>query len=641
MKTKLLIILGFLTLNSFAQTVTDSTTTLSEVRIEGVRANKVAPVPQITIKRADIQKFHQGYETSQLLDDTPSVISSSDGGHPYGYTSFRIRGVDQTRINMTFNGVPLNEPEDQGVYFSNYPNFLETVSSLQIQRGVGTSTNGVSSYGGSINFIGETGQTQRTSVKLTNGSFNTTLLNISSGTGLIKDKFSFFYNLTAYESDGYKYGSGGNGFSYYLATSYKVNRNTFRLTFFNGQSRNGMAWLPVSETDINSNPRTNYNDNDSWDNFKQTFAQLEYSRLFNANTKLTTTAFYTKLLGSYDYYMVGKNYFFLDSDFFGLNTNFTKKLTTTEINAGVNGNFYQRQHKSTFEFDSFRNTGFKNEGSSYFKVNQKLGSLNLFADLQYRFVDFSYDGSNYMPNQQWSFFNPKGGFKIKADDNVEVYGFVAQTHREPTRSNLFGGASNFIELSNITSESALDYELGFDVKNSKMTFNMNLYYMDFKNEITSNGEYGDNSLLLFYNVDRSYRSGLEISTLYKFDNGFGINYNSNLSKNGIKGSKLVQLYSPEVIQNLTVSYDRKGFTSSLSAKYHSRSFIDVNNEYTTPEFIIFNANVGYTYRKFSLYLTFINLTNQEYFTNGNAVEGERYFFVNAPLNYSATLKLNF
>lgn len=635
-----ILLVFFITYQTFSQTPSDSIITLEEVRIEGVRANSNSPIPQTTIRKAEIQKFHQGYELSQLLDDTPSITSNSDGGHPYGYTYFRIRGIDQTRINMTLNGVPLNEPEDQGVYFSNYPNFLETISSIQVQRGVGTSTNGVSSYGGSINFIGNTGETREFSGKVTAGSFNTRLGNLTISSGNVNG-FSGFLNLSSYETDGYRRGSGGTGSSAYFGGGYKDGKNIFRLTLFTGRSKNGMSWLPVSESDIRIDPRTNYNENDAWDDFSQTFTQFEYNRLFSDNLKLTTTLFYTKLKGEYDYYMVGTNYFFLDSDFYGLNTNLNKKYKSGEFNLGVNGNMYSREHKSTFEFDSFKNNGNKDDGNVYAKINHNIGNLTLFGDVQFRSVRFTYDGSVEMPTQQWNFFNPKFGLKLKADKGLDVYGFVAKTHREPTRSNLFGGSSNFVELSNIVSESVLDYELGFNYKDNKTLFNFNLYYMDFKNEITSNGEYGENSLLLFYNVDRSYRSGIEINVLYKFDNGFGINYNNNLSKNGISGTDEVQLYSPEVIQNFTLSFDKKGFSSSISAKYHSSSFIDTANDFTTPSFIIFNSNVGYTYKHFSLYLSLINLTNQQYYTNGSVFNGERQFFVNAPLSYNSTLKFSF
>lgn len=639
MKKKLTILLICLTTLSFSQQVTDSTTTtLEEVRIEGVRAYANTPVPQVTIHKSEIQRFHQGFEVSQFLDDTPAVTSSSDGGHPYGYTSFRIRGIDQTRINMTLNGVPLNEPEDQGVYFSNYPNFLETISSFQVQRGVGTSTNGVSSYGGSINFIGNTGETRAVSAKITTGSFNTKLINASVGTGYGK-RISGFLNFSSYETDGYKRGSGGTGTSFYFGGAYKGLKDIIRLTLFTGRSKNGMSWLPVSETDINNDPRTNYNENDGWDDFNQSFTQLEYNRQLNNKTKLTTTGYYTKLKGEYDYYMVGTNYFFLDSDFYGVNTNINKKYSTGEFNVGVNGSLYSREHKSTFEFDPFENVGRKNEANIYTKLNQNLGPFILFGDIQYRTVNFSYDGGIEMPVQQWNFFNPKGGFKIKANDGLEFYTFIAQTHREPTRSNLFGGSDNFVELSNIVAERVLDYEFGFNYKDQEVKFGFNFYHMNFTNEITSNGEYGDNSLLLFYNVAKSYRSGLEVSAIYKFKTGFGINYNGNFSTNGINGSDKVQLYSPDVIQNLSISYDKNGISSSISAKYHSTSYIDIQNEFTTPNFIVFNANVGYTYKAFSVYLSLINLTDQKYYTNGNAVGGERYFFVNAPLSYNATLKV--
>lgn len=312
-KRLLIALVTLFTTTIYAQN--DTIKTLDEVTIQGIRSTKNTPVTQKTIFRDEIQNTYQGFEVSTLLNKTPNVTMSTDNGTPFGYTYFRIRGIDQTRINMTLNGVPLNEPEDQGVFFSNYPNFLDNIQSVEVQRGVGTSTNGVSSFAGSINFSSPNGLEKGGNIRYTSGSFNSTKISSSYSTGLNSKKLALYTNTSIYQTDGYRYGSGGNGKSLFLSGGYFGENNKLKFTGFIGNSKNGMAWQPVSEDEVNDDPRKNYNENDAWDNFTQSFIQLEYSNKINSNTNLSTSVFYNKLDGGYDYVMNGTKNLFLQSNF--------------------------------------------------------------------------------------------------------------------------------------------------------------------------------------------------------------------------------------------------------------------------------------------------------------------------------------
>ncbi len=394
MKIKLLIIALITTMCLFAQTPQDSIVKLDEIVVNGIRSGKTTPVTEKTITRSEIQKTYQGYEVSITLSNkTPNVTTSSDNGTQFGYTYFRIRGIDQTRINMTLNGVPLNEPEDQGVFFSNYPNFTDNIQSMEVQRGVGTSSNGVSSFAGSINFTSPSGFDKETSVKYTVGDFSTVRLSTTYSSGLNSKKMALYVNGSTYNTDGYRYGSGGNGNSLFISGGYFGEKNKLKFTGFTGNSKNGMSWMAVSESDINNDPRTNYNKDDGWDNFTQTFTQLEYTNKVSTNSLLSSSVFYNRLNGGYDYLTTqfggGNRNLFLASNFYGVVTNLNYKGEKLKVDFGISGNIYNREHSYTF---LETNKGFKNELSSYLKLNRNVNKMVFSLDLQQRFVQFDYKG---------------------------------------------------------------------------------------------------------------------------------------------------------------------------------------------------------------------------------------------------------
>lgn len=642
---KILFALSLITLSVSAQDTT-KVVSLTDIEVTGVRTNSNTPISQKTLTSDDIHKTYQGQEMSYILDKTPSITSQSDGGQPNGYTTFRLRGIDQTRINMTLNGVPLNESEDQGVYFSNYPNFALNVKSMQIQRGVGTSSNGTASYGGSINFESKTGIDRGLSAEYGYGSFNTNHINATYSSGINEHKLALFASVSGYTSDGYKYNSSGQGCSAFLSTGYYGGKNVIKFTGFTGRSMNQMAWLAVSEADIKLDPKTNYNPKGENDDFTQSFAQLQYVRSLTTHSTLTTTGYYNRLDGIWGMYVSPTDLmkFKLGSNFYGIQSNYLLEVNKLVLNIGVHANAYNRLHNGSIGgISQYTNTGYKNEYSIYSKIGYTIGKFNVYGDLQARKVSFIYVGDSTMTPFNWFFLNPKGGITFNYSNHVNYYFSIGQNHREPTRTDLFSGNDNLITVNKLVPESVIDYEFGSNLNINKLSLQYDFYYMDFKNELTFAGGLGPNGLNLMSSVSKSYRSGVEIDLNYKLFKGFSITNSSNYSYCRIKGDgkEYQPLYTPNLIINQGLLYTYKGFYIGASAKYHSKSYINSDNTLYTPEFIIYNATLGYTTKHYSIDLQGVNLMNTRYYTSGYTIGTDKYLYVNTPLSGYITLKATF
>jgi iron complex outermembrane receptor protein len=643
MKRIITAIVILFTTSLFAQT-NDTINKLNDVFISGIRSNKSTPVTTKTVYRKEIQKTSQTTEISSYLTKTPNITMSSDNGTAFGYTYFRLRGIDQTKINMTLNGAPLNDPEDQGVFFSNYPNFLDNVQSLEVQRGVGTSTNGVSSFAGSINFNTPSGIDKGGDVKLTFGSFNTTKLTGSYSTGLI-NKMSLYANVSTYKTNGYRDRSGGNGGSIFLSGGYFGEKNKVKFTAFSGHSGNEMAWLAVAESDIKSDPKTNYNSNDATDSFNQSFIQLEYNSVLAEKLNLSTSAFYNRLDGSYDYAMNGTRNLSLSSNFYGALSNLSFKSENDRLDFGLSANSYTRYHRyeTTDYFSALNNNyGIKKELSSYVKYNHSFDKLVLSVDLQFRHSDFDYFGDVSFDKVNWNFFNPKVGAIYNLNAVTNVYFSVGKSHREPTRTNMFGGNDYLIDYTNVKPESVINYELGLNHQYNKLYLQANLFYMDFKDEIALKGGTTPSGVSLTESVDKSFRSGLEFDLKYNVTNNFNVRYNYAFTYSKIVNSNetFYNILTPKNISNLVLSYEKNNLLVELVGRSQSKSYLDLGNTSTIGAFNVINANIGYTFKSYSVILSLNNLTSEKYYTNGNLIETERQLFTNPKINGFITFKYN-
>lgn len=658
MKNFLTLLTIFLTSITFGQ-VQDTTkvTALDEVTIQGIRSTKNTPVTQKTLFRSDIQKTYQGFEVATLLNKTTNITMYSDNGTPFGYTYFRLRGIDQTKINMTLNGVPLNEPEDQGVFFSNYPNFLDNIESVEIQRGVGTSTNGVSSFAGSINFTSPNGFNKSGNVRYTIGAFNSLKLSSTYSTGLSDKKLALYTNASVYQTGGYRYGSDGKGKSLFLSGGYFGTNNKLKFTGFIGNSQNGMAWQPVSETDINNNPRTNYNKDDAWDDFTQSFLQLEYGKRINSTTNLNTSIFYNKLDGGYDYALTGTRNLFLQSNFYGVVTNLNYKGETTKVDFGVSVNTYNRFH----DYDSMltdplnNNKGTKQELSSYLKVSQQFENLVLTLDLQKRYVRFDYDGNVQLNTINWNFFNPKTGFVYNLTNKSNIYFTIGQSFREPTRTNMFMFSDNdwLIDglFNNVKPEKVVDYEFGVKHTSNKLVLQANLFYMNFSNEILPSGGTAPNSVGNSVSSPNSFRKGIEIDFKYNITKYLSFDYNQSLTYtkfedifvNDTQLDSGQAILTPRNIFNIGLTYNKKGFLFGVTSKSQSSSYLDLSNENKIDSFTVLNSVIGYENDDYSVLLSVNNITSEKYYTNGSmvALSSERHLFTNPLINSFLTLRYKF
>ena len=536
--------------------------------------------------------------------------------------------------------------------------FATNVQSMQIQRGVGTSSNGTSSYAGSINFESKNGLDTTTNVEVGLGSFNTGRFNVNHSTGIMKNGLAVYGSLAGYSSEGYRYNSGGDGYSIFVGAGLYKPKNTLKFTMFNGQSNNKMAWLAVSESDIKNDPRTNYNPKGEDDKFKQSFIQVQNIKKFSSSSTLTSTVYYNRLDGIWGMFADSVNLmnFGLGSNFYGLINNYSLNLKKLNINVGAIVNNYNREHNMRFNLDTanvYVNNGIKRELSGYAKASYDINKFTLYADAQIRNVNFKYVGDVSMSDLNWTFFNPKVGVNFRQNKNISYYISVGQSHREPTRTDMFRGQDFYDGTLNSDikiGESVIDFELGSYLNYKNLHIQYNLFYMNFSNEFMPLGAIGPNGLPLMVSVSKSYRSGVELDFTYKINKLFTLANNSSFmnykitSKEEYEGKKYInkkQLYTPNVIVNQSVNFEHKNLIANVSVRYQSKSFIDFENTATAPQFTVLNCNFGYKFSIFTALIHLNNITNKKYFTNGYVIAEERYFFANAPFNVGFTIKAKF
>jgi len=643
---KKLFMLAFLSL-SFMVSAQDTIKTLQDVTIYGVRSNKTSPISKSSLNRETLQKTSIGQEVSTVLNQTPNVTFHSDNGTPFGYTYFRMRGLDYTKMNMTLNGVPLNDPEDQGLFLSNYPGFIDNIQSMEVQRGVGTSSNGVASFAGSVNFISADGTEKGSNLRYSIGAFNSLRTSGTYSSGLSKKKLALFANTSYYQTGGYRYGSGGNGRSIFLSGGYFGNTDVVKFTSFVGNSRNGMAWLAVSENDIANDPRINYNQNDGWDDFTQSFLQLEYTRKLNDRVKAHVSGFFNSLNGGYDYltpmYGGGNRNLFLNSEFEGFTTNLNYSHNNTKVDFGLSINTYIRNHSYTFNES---NWGRKDESSGYLKGSYKLGKLYLSGDLQFRTVSFEYS-SKEVPLQLWGFFNPKGGLTYQFTSNTNMYFSAGLSHREPTRTYIFDNEFYTGTIKN-NAETLIDYELGVNHFSKILKLQGNLYFMNFSHEITPKGGVNSSGVPLTILTENSYRAGVELDATLKLSENLSLSYNGAYNRTHVKndGDTFEHILIPQFNHNAKITFEKKGFLVELLSKTQTSSYLNLENTYSIGGFTKFDANLGYSDKKYSVMFSVNNITSQVYYTNGNmnsfdTSDTARYLYANPLINVFLTIKYKF
>jgi len=572
-----LIITLFISLTMFAQIDTTKTFTMSELQVVGIKTESYEPVTISSINLDSIKNTYQGNDPFFTLNRyVPSVFTQSDGGLPYGYSYMRIRGIDQTRINFTLNGIPLNEMEDQGIYFSNMPDFMNNMSDIQVQRGVGTSKYGTTSIGGSVNF--ETEAPIKSDLKFSagTGSYKSDKVSVKYNTGYFgKSKFASSISYTQLNSSGYRKNSGTNGSTFFGQVGYFGNKNTIKIYGFSGKSKNQMAWMPVTKDLIDKDYRMNLNSPDEVDKFNQNFIAVTWINYSKSNIKFNTSIYANNINGTYTSFLdsvtLGK--FGLKSYQTGVMSNMIYTKNKFTLNSGLNYNYYQRLHQlsdnSLPNIFWYSNTGFKQDFIAFTKLNYNYNKWNFFGDLQYRFVNFQYqenDSTKSILSNNWNFINPKIGIKY-ISEKYELWTSLSKTNREVTRSDMFRGydhlypagdslSSGFGDNNftiNFKPEQVYDFELGAKLTKKNLSFSSNIYGMYFKNERVSTGDVNYIGLLLRQPVDKSYRTGIEVDGTY-VHKSISLITNLNYSYNKFfKDDKwLIHSYTPNFIMNNTI-----------------------------------------------------------------------------------------
>lgn len=527
----------------------DSVKQIEEVLISGVRAKDKNPITFTNVSKTQIAPRNLGQDIPILLNYLPSVVTTTDAGAGIGYTYMRVRGSDGSRINVTLNGIPFNDSESQGTFFVNLPDFASSLESIQLQRGVGTSTSGAGAFGASLNLQTKASQ-QNGYAEISNsiGSFNTRKHTLAFGTGL-HNNFEMNARVSKIESDGYIDRASSNLFGYYFDANYITKNTIIKAIAFGGKEKTYQAWYGIEDEDKLRNDRTfnpagMYFDangdmqfyDDETDNYWQNHFQLHWNQKLNSKWQSNVALHYTLGKGYYkqykedetfaDYYLEDFNgntttdlirKRWLDNDFFGTTFSLNYKNNKTDFIIGGAANKYQGNHFGEVVWTQYYiptankyydNFGNKNDVNFYSKASQQIGKINVFADLQYRMVFYQANSVKFDDvNDTFRFFNPKAGITYTLNPNSSVYGYFGIANKEPRRDDYENGS--------IKPERLQDFELGYKFRNQRAMVNINAFYMKYKDQLVATGELNDVGSPVFENSGKSYRLGLEIEAAIK------------------------------------------------------------------------------------------------------------------------------
>lgn len=497
-----------------------------DVTVAAVRAPVEAPVSKRDITRSEIEARNYGQEIPFLLNEVPSLTQYADSGAPVGYSYIYLRGIPQTRMNVTIDGMPINEPEDSAFYFSNFGDFANAVDSIQVQRGVGTSSVGAASFVGSINFASAAfADRPGAVVRMGAGSFGSRRVSATLNSGSFGGGFKAYAQAATQTSDGFKDHSGVSQKSIYLGAIRESGSSYFKVFGFLGREQTQLAYLAADEAALASNLRTNLLTPEERDRFGQGFVTAQYHRALGGRAEIAAQGFYNGADGWYrirdasadpsglfQYGLAWRNA--------GASTNVHVSGARTDFTWGAFFSDFSSRHTRDIVSgpSDYVNHGYKNEFSTFAKVSWLAGRWRLFGDAQLRWARFRYSGSLDLGSIDWTFFNPKVGTRFDAGHGVSFYASVGRGSREPARSDMLQGEDNAslpYQLSAVRPENVVNGEFGANLSYPGFTAQVNGYVMAFHHEIAQTGELSEIGLPLRRNVDRSSRRGLEIDLSWR------------------------------------------------------------------------------------------------------------------------------
>ena len=661
---------------------------LESVQVTAVRGG-AAPISEKTIGRAELQRGYAGQEMPILLQKSPSVTSYAESGSASNYSYLRLRGIDQTRINFTLDGIPLNEPEDEGLYFSNFPDFANSLASVQVQRGVGSSTYGVASYAGSVNFesVPVAGVPRGAELQLTRGAFNTSRFSAVAQSGLTDGGFAGYARVSGQTTDGYRYNSGNRSQSAFVSGGWFGARDAVKVSLLAGISSNEQAYLasPLSvlEQDPRDNPYGNTRATAVDDRFHQDLLSVAWTHALAPALSIATTAYGFDAGGWYDVPGVSGN---ADAYHYDLHSRWGGVISTLEWTGassrgaiGVHVSRYAREHwlnqRPDLESRLYDNTGYKGEQSLFAKGSTTHGRVTLFGDAQLRAAQFRYApsaGSGLAPQAvSWTFFNPKAGASVVVTPALDVYASAGMNGREPTRADMFAGADDIdtvtagslLPLTRVRPESVRDLEAGLTLHRGPVRLQADLFLMQFHDEIAPIGQINEIGYVLHKNVDRSTRRGAEADLAWAVLPRLTLLATGALTDARIQDYRddatgavyhdVPALLTPRFVSAQGLRADPAPWLSlDLDGRYTSRMMLTNTGD---PRYVVpasWYADAGVTLRTGgqAVLLQVRNLFDQRVYTGGypgaatNSTEPnamEPYYYTLAPRNLSVNLRLAF
>lgn len=553
-----------------------------DIVVSSLKATQVTPVTQTNISKVEIQQRNVGFDLPYLIQYTPSIIARSDAGNFVGYTDMRMRGMTDSRISFSINGIPVNDAETQGFYTNNFADLASSAQSIQIQRGVGTTGNGTAPFAGSINLVtNDLNQKQSLDFNAGFGSFNTSRLMAQYNSGLMNDKFAFYGRISKVQSDGYRYNSGANLLTYFWSGGYFGKKSILKINVFGGVTQTQLAYYGLDNATLNQNRRTNFQSPFEKDEFRQNYFQLQYTYKISDKLNYSYSAYYVN--GTSPYYQIywpGMPYYYANmpnvngntaTDMipsYRLNQNFYGAMMflkyTTErvtIDAGLHANSFQADHFMEINWArelpssvspyhrAYFNTGYKRDISAFLKANYYLSDkFLLFADVQVRSTSWRYkaqdqpiyrDTFNVEP-MRWLFVNPRLGSRYFINGNLSLYASAGMVTREPTRTDyLTDDRAVFnVKQSDMNPERVFNIETGTNFNFNKVKGDINIYLMQFQNEIMQTGAINAYGASVKNNIEGgSHRRGIEFSLQYQIDKHVTLLNNSAFSHNKIYSYK--------------------------------------------------------------------------------------------------------
>jgi iron complex outermembrane receptor protein len=651
-----------------------------EVLIQATRATEQSATTYTNLSKAVLEKNNTGQDLPFVLNQTPSVVVSSDAGTGIGYTGLRIRGSDASRINVTLNGIPFNDSESQATYFVNLPDFVSSVDNIQVQRGLGTSTNGAGAFGASIN-IQTTVRSDSAYTEFNNsfGSYNTQKNTLNLGTGLLNNRFTFDGRLSRIQSDGYIDRASSTLKSYFLSGAWYGANTLIRANVFSGQEKTYQAWNGVPESELANNRTYNaYTYADQTDNYTQDHYQLLCAHSFSTKLSLSGAFHYTYGRGYYEEYKLDQDFAdyglspvliggttisqtdlirrrWLDNDFYGSTfaLNYTPK-NGLDFTLGGAYNEYKGRHFgeiiwATYASDSqirqhyYDNDGFKTDFNVYGKSTWQRGPWVSYADVQYRrvsheFVGYDTNLQNIQQAVSLNFFNPKVGLSYQLNPQEQLYASLAVANKEPNRNDFV----NATPASRPVSECLTDIEAGYRFSRSNFSAALNGYFMKYKNQLILTGAINDVGEYNRSNVPSSYRLGFELDANLKLSEKWAWKANLAWSRNKIKrftnyiddydnatqiGTEYSDTdiaFSPAVVASGELDYvPFKNAEIAFIGKYVSRQYLDntANKARQLNEMLVHNLRFQYNFnlkstKNMGLTLLVNNVFNKKYEANG-------------------------